>query len=312
MLDEGTDDRGRPPRSRSPSRRWGPRSRRSCGWDGVYVGFQCLTDDLAATLDLAVDILLNPTFPEAEWQRVHGQTLAALQAERDSAEARAYRAFSQALYRTEHPYRFPLAGTEETRRRHHGGRTCERSTTGSWSRPGRRSSSPATSTRGSGRRAGPAAGRLARVPRHRPIRLADPDVAAAPRILLLDRPGAPQAVVRAGHLGIARLDPAFDHMLVLNQILGGQFTSRLNDEAPRGARVHLRRAQPASSAGGPPGPSRSARRSRATGSPRRSTTSATSSRRSWPAGLPPRTSWTTPAGRSSRDSPATSRPRRHS
>jgi predicted Zn-dependent peptidase len=51
-----------------------------------------------------------------------------------------------------------------------------------------------------------------------------------PRILLLDRPGAPQAVVRAGHRGIARRDPAFEHLLLFNQILGGQFTSRLNEK----------------------------------------------------------------------------------
>ncbi len=45
---------------------------------------------------------------------------------------------------------------------------------------------------------------------------------------MLDRPGAPQAVVRAGHVGIPRLDPEFDRTLLFNQILGGQFTSRLN------------------------------------------------------------------------------------
>ena len=35
-------------------------------------------------------------------------------------------------------------------------------------------------------------------------------------------------MVRAGHLGLARSDPAFEHTVVLNQILGGQFSSRLN------------------------------------------------------------------------------------
>ncbi len=55
-----------------------------------------------------------------------------------------------------------------------------------------------------------------------------PSLRTGRRLILLDRPGAPQAVVRAGHLGLARSDPDFDHMLVLNQILGGQFTSRLN------------------------------------------------------------------------------------
>jgi predicted Zn-dependent peptidase len=34
--------------------------------------------------------------------------------------------------------------------------------------------------------------------------------------------------VRVGHLGLARAHPAYEHTLVLNQILGGQFSSRLN------------------------------------------------------------------------------------
>jgi predicted Zn-dependent peptidase len=33
-----------------------------------------------------------------------------------------------------------------------------------------------------------------------------------------------------GHGGLARLDPAYDQMLLFNQVLGGQFTSRLNEK----------------------------------------------------------------------------------
>ena len=61
----------------------------TCGWAGAYVSFKCLKTDLRASLDLAADILRNPTFPEAEWDRVRGQALAALKAERDHAESRA-------------------------------------------------------------------------------------------------------------------------------------------------------------------------------------------------------------------------------
>ncbi len=199
----------------------------SCGWDGCYVGFKCLSHDLATALDLSADILINPTFPEAEWRRVHGQTLAALRAERDNAEARAYRALLQALYGAGHPYRFPLGGTEDS----------VRSISVDDSRAFHASAMVP------GRAAIVVAGdvdvetladeldrRLAhwRGPEITLPRIPDVELSARPRILLLDRPGAPQAVVRAGHRGIDRLHPAFDHMLMFNQILGGQFTSRLN------------------------------------------------------------------------------------
>jgi len=199
----------------------------SCGWDGAYVSFKCLRDDLQASLDLAVDILLNPTFPEAEWQRVHGQTLAALQAERYSAEARGFRAFLKALYGDGHPYRFPLGGTEASV----DGLT--RADLADFHARFLLPSRPVVVVAGDvdpdslavelDRRLSSLSGRSIALPV-----LETAVQPSHPRILLLDRPGAAQAVVRVGHLGLPRNSPLYEHILVLNQILGGQFTSRLN------------------------------------------------------------------------------------
>jgi zinc protease len=199
----------------------------SCGWDGSYVGFKCLADDLGTTLDLAADILINPTFPEVEWRRVHGQTLAALQAEKDSAESRAYRLLLQALYGPRHLYRFPLAGTEESVR------SITAADLKAFHANGLVPGQAAIIVAGDvvpealvdelDRRLAPWRGPDITLPQ-----IPDAELTPRPRLLVLDRPGAPQAVVRAGHRGLNRLDPAFDHMLIFNQILGGQFTSRLN------------------------------------------------------------------------------------
>jgi predicted Zn-dependent peptidase len=199
----------------------------NCGWDGAWVSFKCLKSDLLATLDLVADCLLNPTFPEPEWQRVRGQALAALKAERDSAESRAYRAFLKAIYADGHPYRFPMAGTDESVGRLD--RTDLANYRGRYLIP----SSAAVVVAGDAdpdalaleldRRLSSWNGAGADSPA-----IALPADADRPRLLLLDRPGAPQAVLRAGHLGVSRTDPAFDQLLVLNQLFGGQFTSRLN------------------------------------------------------------------------------------
>ena len=198
-----------------------------CGWDGLYVSFKCLSWDLTASLELVVDMLLNPTFPELEWGRVRGQALAALRAERDHAEARAHRALLSALYGPDDPYRFPLAGTEESV-----ASITQRALSAFHARL--LAGGPVTIV---------VAGDVD------PSALADEleeqlkswigsagelranpatDRPMGPRLLLLDRPAAPQAVVRAGHIGIARRDPAYEGLLIWNQILGGQFTSRLN------------------------------------------------------------------------------------
>jgi predicted Zn-dependent peptidase len=53
--------------------------------------------------------------------------------------------------------------------------------------------------------------------------------APAPRaIYLIDKPGAAQSVVRIGHVGPAGSTPDYLALAVLNTILGGAFTSRLN------------------------------------------------------------------------------------
>ncbi len=199
----------------------------SAGSDGAYVGFQCLGPHLESSLDLAVDILRNPSFPAEEWNRIHAQTLAGLKAERDSAESRAGRALLRAIFDADHPYRLPADGdeaavarlTSEDLRDFHrtryvaGHAACVvagdvdpdevvallDARLADWSGE----TGPATEI--------PRAARPGRA-----------------RILLLDRPGAPQAVVRAGHVGTHRLDPDFTDLMVWNQILGGQFTSRLN------------------------------------------------------------------------------------
>ncbi len=199
----------------------------SCGWDGSYVSFQCLSPHWSASLDLAVDLLRNPTFPEAEWLRIHGQTLAALRAEKDSAEARAYRGFLQAVYPAGHPYRLPIDGDEASvsaltrddivryhRAAHGPGRAA-------WVVAG--DVDPDAVAEAIDARLVDWAGL-----EHVPNSVEKPGHADRPRVLILDRPGSAQAAVRVGHVGLKRLDPDFTDAMVFNQILGGQFSSRLN------------------------------------------------------------------------------------
>ena len=47
-------------------------------------------------------------------------------------------------------------------------------------------------------------------------------------IYLVDKPGAAQSVIRAGHLTVSRSDPDFFGLTLLNYAFGGQFSARLN------------------------------------------------------------------------------------
>ena len=226
MLDEGTATRSAHEIALA-AEGMGTHLSTSCGWDGSYVGFQCLTPHLDASLDLAVDLLLNPAFPEAEYRRVRGQVEAGLRAERDSADARAHRGLLRALYGPGHPYRTTVDGDEGAVA------GLDHAQLGDFHRRFYRPDRSAWIVAGDvdpdriaaafdARLAGWAGAGEAPSPVDRP---AD---AARPRLLLLDRPGSAQAVLRVGQVGVIRLDPDYEDLLVLNQVLGGQFTSRLN------------------------------------------------------------------------------------
>ncbi|QYO67283.1 M16 family metallopeptidase [Leptolyngbya sp. 7M] len=47
-------------------------------------------------------------------------------------------------------------------------------------------------------------------------------------IYLVDRPNSAQSVVSIGHVGISRMHPDYFPVLVMNSVLGGAFTSRVN------------------------------------------------------------------------------------
>ena len=268
----------------------------SCGWDGSYVSLQCLTPHLRASLDLAVDVLRNPTFPEAEWERVHGQTLAGLRAERDSAEARAYRGLLRALY----PAGPPLPAADRRRRgdrRRPDRATTSRRSTAPLPRPGPgrlrrgRRRRPRRDRRGARRPArrlvGPASSRA----RGRPTRPRP----SAPGSSCSTAPGPPRRSSGSGTSGLHRLDPDYTDAARPEPDPRRPVHLAAQRQAPRGEGVHLRGPQPLRL----PPRGRAVldlgRRSRPTGSPRRSTTSAA---RSWPcsatARRPPPSS-TTPA-----------------
>jgi len=48
------------------------------------------------------------------------------------------------------------------------------------------------------------------------------------RVIVVDRPGAPQTEVAVGHLGPARNTADYHALVTLNALLGGQFSSRIN------------------------------------------------------------------------------------
>lgn len=206
----------------------GARLRSSASWDANGVRLLTLRDRLPRALDLLAEVALQPTFPPHELARVKDERLTRILQERDEPTALASNAMARVLYPPEDPYSQPVLGTGESLRR-----LGRDDVVGYWKRwyhpehailvlagdVSADEAAPLLESRFDDWPGGP-------TPRDPPV--PEPAGAEGATLALVDRPGAPQSEIRVGSIGVARRTPDYFPLLVLNTILGGSFTSRLN------------------------------------------------------------------------------------
>ena len=197
------------------------------GWDSSNLSLQVLHQHLDAALALLADVLLRPHFDAEEWRRVREEIRGrGLQRRAEPTES-ASLGLSRLVYGG-HPYSRPLLPMPDevmalklpaVRRFHQAYYRRDRATVvvaGDLT--------PAELQDKLGRRLEGWRGRTtASAPR--------PGVPPRPRgrrLGLVDRPGAPQSAVRVGHLCPPRRELDWAAVKLLNTVLGGSFTSRLN------------------------------------------------------------------------------------
>jgi zinc protease len=72
-----------------------------------------LSESLDTGLELFADLVLHPSFPETEIEKLRTETLAALVRREDNLAGKAFDLFAETLY-DGHPYRYPVMGEPET------------------------------------------------------------------------------------------------------------------------------------------------------------------------------------------------------
>jgi zinc protease len=193
--------------------------------DSSTVTLTALKKDLPEALSLMSDVVRNPEFPATEVDRVRRETLSAIVASKDNPDAVAEKAFAPLVFGP-HPYARPIEGTESTVP------LLTREEVVAFHRTYYRPNNAALvlvgdlTEREARRAAQSAFGRWDRA------EVPAAAVPAAPalrerRVELIDK-DLTQATVVLGHAGIARSDPDFYAVTVMNYILGGGgFASRL-------------------------------------------------------------------------------------
>jgi zinc protease len=197
--------------------------------DASVLQVDALAAQFPAALALLADVALNPAFPAAEIDRQRVSRLAAIVAARDDPSSLADAAFRRALYGTAHPYGQTTLGTEASIKAID--RAALEQFWQRWFRPNNaalivvgaidRKRLEMLVEREWG------AWTAAPVPARAMNGTPPPKAIAAP-LVLVDKPGINQTDLRVGRVGAARSTPDFLALQVVNEILGGAYTSRLN------------------------------------------------------------------------------------
>ncbi|MGQ0678491.1 MAG: M16 family metallopeptidase [Actinomycetota bacterium] len=193
-----------------------------------WVVIQSLTQTFGEALELMAESVLGPTFPQSDVDRVRNNLVVGLQQQRDESMEVAHKIMWRELYGPDHPYAHTVLGTEEALRRmtrpdleafHRTGYTPANSAlviTGDLSLGEARRL--AEQSFGSWRGEAPAPPDLSR------------PTPSAQRVFLADKPGLPQSALIVAQLAVARSHPDYEQLLMANQLLGGLFSSRLNQK----------------------------------------------------------------------------------
>jgi zinc protease len=198
-----------------------------CGWDATTLMLHSLSTHTPAAMTVVGDLVRHADFGAAAFQRRQAEQLARIEQDRAEPRIVAARTFDRVVYGARHPYGAPIAGTADSvqalRREDVAGfhaarldpRQCFLVAVGDVD-------ADDFATLAERSLAGLAG---AEAPAD-PLPAAPP--AAPTAFHIVDRPGASQSEIRAGLAGPPRSSPDYMPLLVMNTVLGGSFTSRLN------------------------------------------------------------------------------------
>jgi zinc protease len=228
MLDEGTKTRTALQIS-DALQRFGAQLGTGSNVDMSRVFLSTLKENVDSSLAIFADVVLNPSFPQQDFDRLLKLQLAQIQQEKVTPFQMALRVFPLLIYGGGHAYGIPLtgSGTEESVSKLRRDDLVQFHRT--WFKPNNASLivvgattlaeiTPKLKRLFGGWRPGEVPqkniGQVAQQPRS--------------AVYLIDRPGSEQSIIFAGHVAPAKRNPREIALLTMNDILGGSFTSRVN------------------------------------------------------------------------------------
>ncbi|MEO8945649.1 MAG: pitrilysin family protein [Gemmatimonadaceae bacterium] len=196
-------------------------------WDSASLAMTVLHDNLDNAFAHFAEVLITPTFPEAAIERLKGERVAELMQIESEPRELADEKFDEYIYETASRFRLPLGGSKQSVERltrsevvaFHAARFRPAATT--LIIVGDVDSSVAVSMVEGvlGAWSGDSAPRAS---------ASDRPVRTSRAVRIVRKEGAPQSEVRIGHVGVPRTHPDYFSITVMNAVMGGLFSSRIN------------------------------------------------------------------------------------
>ena len=197
--------------------------------DMSTVSLSALKSNLDPSLAIYADVILKPSFPQEDFDRLQKQTIAGIKREKTQPVQMGLRVLPKLLYGNDHAYSTPLtgSGTEETVAKMTRNDMVKFYQT--WIKPNGATMivvgdmtleelKPRLEKLFKGWKAG-------ELPKKN---LATVQLPAKPSVYILDKPGALQSIIFPANITLPKNNPDAIAIEAMNTILGGAFTSRIN------------------------------------------------------------------------------------
>jgi zinc protease len=196
------------------------------GTDTTGISTRSLSRNFPDALELLADVALHPSFPQSEIERVRSERLTGIVQEKDEPFSLATRVLTSALYGSRHSYGYPDSGSTESIKaisrddlehfwkQNYFPDDAALVVTGNIKLAALK---PLLEKQFSAWKPG----------RPAPAAMGSPETTDA-RLILVDRPGAPQTTLVCFSMGLPRSTPDYAPVEVMNTDLGGLFSSRIN------------------------------------------------------------------------------------
>jgi zinc protease len=207
----------------------GARLGTSSFFDGSNVTLNTLKKHLPAALDILADVLVNPTFPEDELARKKKEYLASIMQEKRQPFTASFKTFLRTLYGADHPYGQPYTGTgtEASIQAIEAGDL--KSFFDTYFHPNNAVMVVVGDVTAD--EIVPILERALKSWKKQEVPSVEPPAVKpleGSHVYIVHKPGAAQSVIVAGHHGMERSSPDYFKGELMNTMLGGKFTSRLN------------------------------------------------------------------------------------